>query len=628
MLQLHKVNECGKIKNVNRDDEFINSTVPDYQFAEQSCADEYDGSEKDGSSCTNDSSTNYDGETVAEDNDVVNIWMGIHIEPELEALPAVHYNPSDDVLKLQKELLSDIANLTSIRTQKINGRKTYWEDFALINNFALETDLNTTEVESLVTMFKQISSRQYGAEICLPKCWRTISDKINKNFASTFYAPSRLLMIIEHTLLYRTNSIEAINSVMKPVEAIAFSLKDVIANALLDIKNIENFITKPIIIRINDGLTNERVYKDYVTGLQFENYCNYLNANYRYDQNVPLPLCLGITMDTSTANTTRTRSECPVCLYILNVRNDDFKMHLLGYAPVTFPYSNEELHALLSARGCAISSLRNQIIKLIKTKVLYDFLYKLLEPINEYSLNGINVLIGTNNNTVYKVYPKICVIAGDTEMSDKINGTNYMRNQMKCRMCTNTNISKPVFCNYTDFSYRDWRESFRLGTDGEIILRNELFQRCKENDLMNTSAQYNAVNSKLLKRKLKERSMLPGQNNLHSLLAFQSPNFELNLHTMLVPDVLHTFYKGIVDFAISHALIILTCVQLLSKKQHLTNGYSNIMSEIDKRIINFTHSDALQPTRSCNFKNGISCFISDASKTKKMLTKLQVYYLG
>ena len=43
LLQLLKVNECGKIKNVNRDDEFINSTVPDYQFAEQSCADEYDG---------------------------------------------------------------------------------------------------------------------------------------------------------------------------------------------------------------------------------------------------------------------------------------------------------------------------------------------------------------------------------------------------------------------------------------------------------------------------------------------------------------------------------------------------------------------------------------------------------
>ena len=114
----------------------------------------------------------------------------------------------------------------------------------MINNFALETDLNTAEVESLVTMFKQISSRQYGAEICLPKCWRTISDQINKNFASTFYAPSRLLMIIEHTLLYTTNSIEAINSVPNPLEAIAFSLKDVIANALLDIKNIENFITK------------------------------------------------------------------------------------------------------------------------------------------------------------------------------------------------------------------------------------------------------------------------------------------------------------------------------------------------------------------------------------------------
>ena len=132
--------------------------------------------------------------------------------------------------------------------------------------------------------------------------------------------------------------------------------------------------------------------------------------------------------------------------YILNVRNDDFRMHLLGYAPVTFPYSNEELHAWLSTRGCAsLKSLRNQIIKLIKTKALNDFLYKLLELINEYTTNGINVFIGTNNNDVYKVYPKICVIAGDTEMSDKINGTNSMRNQMKSRMSTNTNITEQIF---------------------------------------------------------------------------------------------------------------------------------------------------------------------------------------
>ena len=123
--------------------------------------------------------------------------------------------------------------------------------------------------------------------------------------------------------------------------------------------------------------------------------------------------------------------------------------------------------------------------------------------------------------------------------------------------------------------------------------------------------------TKLQQQNLKERSLLPGQINLYKLLSFQSANFELSLHTMLVPDVLQTFYKGIVDFAIFHALIILTCIQSLSKKQNHKNTYSNILSEIDQRIINFTHKDALQPTRSCNFKDGISCFISDTSKTKK-----------
>ena len=118
--------------------------------------------------------------------------MGIHIEPEIEALSAGRCCLSNYVLDLQKDLLKKLANLSLISTRSINGRKIYWEDFALINNFVLEKYLSTTDVKNLVKMIKQSSLRQFGAEISLPKSWRTISNKINKNFAPTFYAPSRL----------------------------------------------------------------------------------------------------------------------------------------------------------------------------------------------------------------------------------------------------------------------------------------------------------------------------------------------------------------------------------------------------------------------------------------------------
>ena len=55
------------------------------------------------------------------------------------------------------------------------------------------------------------------------------------------------------------------------------------------------------------------------------------------------------------------------------------------------------------------------------------------------------------------------------------NNANWLNNP-RFSNNTNTDFTKPIFSDYKDFIYRDWRESFRLGTDGEIILRNELFR--------------------------------------------------------------------------------------------------------------------------------------------------------
>ena len=83
-------------------------------------------------------------------------------------------------------------------------------------------------------------------------------------------------------------------------------------------------------------------------------------------------------------------------------------------------------------------------MKLIKQNLLTDFVSAL--QIKKYEEIGLNLYLGSCNEHKIKVYPKICVVAGDTAMSDKLNGTSYMRKNMKCRLCLCEDISIPRFC--------------------------------------------------------------------------------------------------------------------------------------------------------------------------------------
>ena len=245
-------------------------------------------------------------------------------------------NQTNAVLLIQHNIIQQLRHPERfLNTSAIKGNKTYWQDFALINNFAIEADLTALQVSKMIAIVEDISARQTGKSVVLPKKWQTISSNINKKFAPNFYKPIKLLLRLDHKIFCKSTQSD---TVLKPVDAIMFKFEDVIANAFLEIKNFANFVTKPDIIIENQ----DRVYKDYATGKQFEQYCSYLNTAHASSSTVPVPLCIGITMDETTANKTRTRSECPVCLYILNVRNDDFKMHLLGYAPVSYPYSDRD----------------------------------------------------------------------------------------------------------------------------------------------------------------------------------------------------------------------------------------------------------------------------------------------
>ena len=82
---------------------------------------------------------------------------------------------------------------------------------------------------------------------------------------------------------------------------------------------------------------------------------------------------------------------------------------------------------MLSRRGCKTATLKKSIMKLIKQNLLTDFVSVLLKQIKKYDEIGFNVYVGSSTEHKIKVYPKICVIAEDTAISDKLNGTNYMK---------------------------------------------------------------------------------------------------------------------------------------------------------------------------------------------------------
>ena len=77
-----------------------------------------------------------------------------------------------------------------------------------------------------------------------------------------------------------------------------------------------------------------------------------------------VPLCFAISLDETTMNTTRSRSETPVTIMIYNLSGDVdqtyFKCELLGYAPTNLSENVSELVEILKRKGVSTAKQRKK----------------------------------------------------------------------------------------------------------------------------------------------------------------------------------------------------------------------------------------------------------------------------
>jgi hypothetical protein len=72
-------------------------------------------------------------------------------------------------------------------------------------------------------------------------------------------------------------------------------------------------------------------------------------------------------------------------------------MHFIGYAPYRLPHSEDMLQKQLKSQGLTFKTWRANVIRRTKTKVLRDYLTKILKPAFGFGDNCFKVLM--NNIT-------------------------------------------------------------------------------------------------------------------------------------------------------------------------------------------------------------------------------------
>ena len=85
--------------------------------------------------------------------------------------------------------------------------------------------------------------------------------------------------------------------------------------------------------------------------------------------------------------------------------DDEYNIFFLGYAPVSLPYSEEEMKTMMKNYGVIPKTTRAQAIRLMKQKIQNEYLFQLLIPVKEYKYYGIMLQVGTNNPKVLRCYP-------------------------------------------------------------------------------------------------------------------------------------------------------------------------------------------------------------------------------
>jgi hypothetical protein len=226
----------------------------------------------------------------------------------------------------------------------------------------------------------------------------------------------------------------------KPLKAISMVYLDIrerLAQFLLSIDP-ENFTSEPQVIMENVdtgfGTTERsRVYTHFCSGKLFEQVTAMVRQQHGRRA---VAICLILSIDETTLNTTRSRTGSPLTLFVANARGASFRPIFLGYGPLEMPYSDEVLDEMLFKRGCIAKTHRDAIDNLIKRDALLKYMEFVVQPLYSFESYGADVKVGNGENQRY--FTAFFHVVGaqlDTKQADQFMGASHVSKYRKCRLC-------------------------------------------------------------------------------------------------------------------------------------------------------------------------------------------------
>ena len=170
-----------------------------------------------------------------------------------------------------------------------------------------------------------------------------------------------------------------LNDGLKPFKGVHFNILKLIAEVLY-------FADPAFFFKKYEGQQNEfgeRVIGDFSSSECFRLLCEQVGSDTTLSKD-SVPLCIAVSLDKTTLNSSRSRSATPVTVMIYNLSGDtkrnSFRCEFAGYVP-DLPESKHRLDAVLSAQGGKYKYARKAAIAQAEYEGLLNYLAQLLKPL-------------------------------------------------------------------------------------------------------------------------------------------------------------------------------------------------------------------------------------------------------
>ena len=484
----------------------------------------------------------------------------------------------------------------------ISEAKASWRSIALIFEFVRNKSLSSTDGDHLLKLFQSIMNH-HNIRIPLPKTMKSVENACMRSIDKKQTCPlanhggrhqDRVLYKDMEKFIYEIPTLFLGGEIgsLPNVESFYMNIIEMISNQLLNV-DVDNFAFSPYI----PNQPGEISY--FSSGSVFKKLCDLITLRHGPGALTKAsPLCIAISLDTATVNSSRNRSECPVVFSILNI-NETAQYQLLGYVPVRLPFSDVQL--LEKMMGLNYSKSRAETIrKYMQRQMKRQYLDAVLSPIYELEQIGFLAQVGVGaKSTIRRFYSYLCLIVGDSEeLGGKLTG-HYCKTG--CRICMATNVHLFLVPDAT-YPKRDDNLMDSLTRRGAELFAKQCVASREETKHDWTVEDHETNDG------LKRAGLHHGVNPLYKYFAYQNFHRINSYHEAIVPDHLHTIQLGIMKYCISWTMQIVYLVQFLDP-----GSYGGNVSKIDTRIMNMDNISSYQFIESVQFRGGITPFFGNLS---------------